>query len=132
MPESVVHVLQAVTRGLEIAGAGALILGFLIATVQVVRRSFVEGPKPAYEAYRQALGRVVLVGLEVLVAATILKTITVDPTPAALGRLAVMIAIRTVLGWTTVLEMSGRWPWQRSAPAAEPAVPLPPHSNAAQ
>ena len=125
MPDSVVHVLEAVTRWLEIAGAGALILGFVIATVQVVRRSFSVGPRPAYEAYRQALGRVVLIGLEVLVAATILKTITVDPTPEALGRLAVMIAVRTILGWTMVLEMNGRWPWQPKRPttARETASP---------
>jgi len=49
------------------------------------------------------------------VAATILKTITVEPTPEALGRLAFMIAIRTILGWTMVLEMNGRWPWQAKA-----------------
>ena len=112
MPEGVIHVLNAVTHGLEIAGASALILGFGIATLLFAYRAHTAGPKPAYEAYRQALGRVVLIGLEVLVAATILKTITVAPTPAALGRLAVMIAIRTILGWTTVLEMNGRWPWQ--------------------
>lgn len=125
MPESVVHVLETVTRWLEIVGASALILGFVIATVQVVRGSFSAGRGPAYEAYRQALGRVVLIGLEVLVAATILKTITVDPTPEALGRLAVMIAIRTILGWTMVLEMNGRWPWQPKRPttARENASP---------
>lgn len=122
MPETLVHVLETVTRWLEIVGASALILGFVIATVQLVRRARTAGPKPAYEAYRQSLGRVVLIGLEILVAATILKTITVDPTPEALGRLAVMIAIRTILGWTMVLEMSGRWPWQRKAPTV-PAQP---------
>ena len=123
MPESVVHVLESVTRGLEIAGASALILGFVIASLRFAYRARAAGARPAYEAYRQALGRVVLVGLEVLVAATIIKTITVAPTPAALGQLAVMIAIRTVLGWTTVLEMNGRWPWQppRTAVARETA-----------
>ena len=120
MPESVVHVLEAVTRGLEIAGAGTLILGFVIATVQALWRVQTVGPKPAYEAYRQALGRVILIGLEVLVAATILKTITVAPTPAGLGILACMIGIRTILGWTTVLEMNGRWPWQAKPHAGGP------------
>ena len=56
MPESVTHVLKIVTHLLEIAGAGALILGFVIATVQVVRRMRTAGPRPAYGAYRQALG----------------------------------------------------------------------------
>jgi len=114
MPESVTHVLVGVTRWLEIVGASALILGFLLATVRLAIATRRIGRKSAYEAYRIALGRVVLVGLEILVAATIIKTITVDPTPTALALLAVMIAIRTILGWTMVLEMNGRWPWQRS------------------
>ena len=56
---------------------------------------------------------VLVIGLEFLVAATIIKTITVEMTPKALGLLALMIAIRTILSWSTVLEMTGRWPWQK-------------------
>lgn len=67
----------------------------------------------AIRRYRQSLGRSVLIGLEVLVAATIIKTITVEPSLESLGLLAGMIVIRTILGWTTVLEISGRWPWQK-------------------
>ena len=118
MPEPVTHVLVGITRWLEIVGAAALILGFLLATIRLSIAARRVGPKPAYEAYRVALGRVVLVGLEILVAATILKTITVAPVLEDLGLLALMIAIRTFLGWTMVLEMYGRWPWQsKSAPA---------------
>ena len=71
---------------------------------------------PAVERYRQALGRVVLIGLEILVAAMIIKTITFDPTVEGMGLLAIMVAIRTILGWTMGLEISGRWPWQRPRP----------------
>jgi uncharacterized membrane protein len=120
MPDVVIHILVVITRWLEITGASALILGFVVATVQLLRRASREGAMPAYEAYRRTLGRVVLVGLEILVAATIIKTITVDPTPQALGLLALMIGIRTTLGWATVLEMEGRWPWTRK-PAQAPA-----------
>jgi uncharacterized membrane protein len=121
MPDSVVHVLEAVTHGLEIAGAGVLLLGFAVATLRAIVQASREGDRPAYRAYRQALGRVVLIGLEVLVAATILKTVTVAPTPADLGRLAAMIGIRTILGWTMVLEMNGRWPWQAKPVESETA-----------
>ena len=68
--------------------------------------------------YRQSLGRVVLIGLEVLVAATIIKTITFEPSLKSMGQLAGMVLIRTVLGWTMVLEMNGRWPWQKPRPDA--------------
>ena len=118
MPELILRALEAVTRWLEITGASALILGFVIRSVQVVPQVKRLGAMPAYKAYRQALGRVVLVGLEILVAATIIKTVTIDPTPASLGLLALMIAIRTTLGWTMVLEMTGWWPW-RPKPATE-------------
>jgi uncharacterized membrane protein len=114
MSDEVLHGLEVVARALEIVGAGALVLGFVIATTRCIRRYFREGANPAVARYRQALGRVVLIGLEILVAATIIKTITVDPTLEGMGFLAIMVAIRTILGWTMVLEMNGRWPWQKS------------------
>jgi len=118
MPDTVMHALETLARVLEIIGASALILGFVICTGKALLEVRSLGPLTAYHRYRVSLGRVVLLGLEVLVAATIIKTITVDPTLASLGLLAAMVAIRTILGWTTVLEMSGRWPWQR-APKTE-------------
>ncbi|MCK5365862.1 MAG: DUF1622 domain-containing protein [Gammaproteobacteria bacterium] len=70
-------------------------------------------PLVAMDRYRRTLGRSVLIGLEILVAATIIKTITVEPSLEGMGILAAMIIIRIMLGWTTALEISGRWPWQR-------------------
>jgi uncharacterized membrane protein len=55
-----------------------------------------------------------MLGLEILVAATIIKTISVNPPLESMGLLVIMVIIRTNLGWATVLEISGRWPWQRS------------------
>ena len=113
MNESIVHGLEIVARLLEIVGAGALILGFVIATARWLRDALRDGALQASVQYRRALGRTVLIGLEVLVAATIINTITVKPTLEGVGLLVLMIAIRTILGWTMVLEMNGRWPWQK-------------------
>jgi len=115
MPEAVIDGLRSVAQILEIIGATALIVGFVIATVRCVLQVNQLGATQAIQGYRQAIGRVVLIGLEILVAATIIKTITLDPTLENMGLLAMMIAIRTVLGWSMVLEMNGRWPWQKSA-----------------
>jgi len=98
-------------------GATALIVGFVIATVRCVLQVNQLGATQAIQGYRQAIGRVVLIGLEILVAATIIKTIILDPTLENMGLLAMMIAIRTALGWAMVLEMNGRWPWQRPTAA---------------
>ena len=75
-----------------------------------------EGPLAARDRYRQSLGRSVLIGLEILVAATIIKTIIVDPTLEGMGLLGAMVVVRTMLSWTTVLEISDRWPWQSPRP----------------
>ncbi len=118
MPDEVLQSLEVLARVLEIVGAGALVLGFVIGTVRCLSQSFQLGAIPAVERYRRSIGRVVLFGLEILVAATIIKTITFDRTVEGMGLLAIMVAIRTTLGWTMVLEMNGRWPWQKPRPDA--------------
>jgi uncharacterized membrane protein len=109
----VIQGLVLITQILEICGAGFLILGFVIDTTRWFQHMRQQGPLAALERYRRSLGRSVLIGLEILVAATIIKTITVEPSMESMGLLAAMVIIRTMLGWTTALEISGRWPWQR-------------------
>ena len=113
MVEELHQGLDMLARALEIVGAGILVLGFIVASARCVSQSLRQGAAPAVKYYRKSLGRVVLIGLEVLVAATIIKTITLDPTMESMSFLAIMVAVRTVLGWTMGLEMNGRWPWQR-------------------
>jgi uncharacterized membrane protein len=112
VPEFVVHGLELLIKLLEICGASLLILGFVVATWKWVQRINREGQSSALRHYRRSLGRSVLIGLEVLVVATIIKTIIVEPSFEGLGLLAGMIVIRTILGWTTALEIS-RGPRQR-------------------
>lgn len=113
MNDVVFRLLEVLVQLLEICGATLLIFGFIVATWKWVQRVRREGHQSALGPYRQALGRSVLSGLEVLVAATIVKTIIIEPSYESLGLLAAMIVIRTILGWTTALEISGRWPWQK-------------------
>ena len=113
MPDHVTEGLVLVTQILEICGAGFLILGFTIDTMKWFQRIHREGYHPASERYRLRLGRSILIGLEILVAATIIKTITIEPTIEGLGLLTGLVVIRAMLGWTTALEIRGRWPWQR-------------------
>lgn len=112
MPDPVVQGLVLLIHILEICGAGFLVVGFLIDTSKWFQRMHREGHRPALARYRVRLGRSVLIGLEILVAATIIKTITVEPTIEGISLLAAMVVVRTMLGWTTALEISGRWPWQ--------------------
>ena len=113
MTDVIVHLLQVLVQLLEICGATVLILGFSVATWKWAQRVRQDAHRSALGSYRQALGRSVLAGLEVLVAATIIKTIIIEPSYESLGLLAGMIIIRTILGWTTFVEISGRWQWQK-------------------
>lgn len=65
-----------------------------------------------YARYRVVLGKSLLVGLELLVAADIIRTVALEPTLAAAGALGLLMIVRTLLGWTVTLEIEGRWPWQ--------------------
>lgn len=116
MPESVSQVLVLLTYLLEIAGASALVAGFIVATKRWIQQIPKQGILPAISRYRKSLGRSILIGLEILVAATIIKTISVDPSMKSMALLAITVVIRTMISWTTVLEIRGRWPWQKSEP----------------
>jgi len=70
-------------------------------------------PAAAAEVYKFRIGRSLLLGLEVLVAADIVKTIAHELTSMSLILLAGLVLVRTFLSWTLVLEIDGRWPWQR-------------------
>ena len=80
------------------------------------------GSSPIYTRFRRVLGRAILLGLELLVAADIIKTVAVTPTLDSVVVLAIIVLIRTFLSWSLELEISGRWPWQkRGAPVDDAA-----------
>ena len=67
----------------------------------------------AYKGYKAQLAKALLLGLELLVAADIVRTVGVDPSLLAVAALGLLIVVRTFLSWSLELEISGRWPWQK-------------------
>jgi len=102
------------------AGVAAVVVGALLAVVFAVGGS-VRGQGDAYGRFRRFLGRSILLGLELLVAADIIRTVAVTPTLDSVGVLAAIVLIRTFLSWSLELEITGRWPWQKE-PAQHPSV----------
>ncbi len=96
--------------GIEIFGALVIVTGLVWSTWLFVRERMNERH---YDAYKIRIGRSLLLGLEVVVAADIVKTIALELTLMSLALLAALVLIRTFLSWTLVLEIEGRWPWQR-------------------
>ena len=75
-------------------------------------------PGSRYEDFRRQLGRSILLGLEFLVAADIIRTVAITPTPQSVAVLGGIVLIRTFLSFSLQLEMTGAWPWQRKAAPA--------------
>ncbi len=109
-----VALITLVVSGVEIFGVGAIVLGALIATIEFLfHLRPPSGISDAYRIYRRGIGRSILLGLEFLVAADIIRTVAVSPTFANVGILAAIVLIRTFLSMTLELEVNGRWPWQQ-------------------
>ena len=99
----------------EWIGVALIVGGIVFASLGCLRAA--ENPAARYTRLRHDLGRAILLGLEVLVAADIVRTVAFAPTMASVGVLALIVAIRTFLSWSLALELDGRWPWQRAATA---------------
>jgi uncharacterized membrane protein len=110
--------VEAVGKVIDGVGVAVVVLGLALATAiffsRVRRRDEFES---VYRAYRQGLGRAILLGLEFLVAADIIRTVAVSPTFKSAGVLALIVIIRTFLSMALQVEIEGRWPWQQRPPS---------------
>jgi uncharacterized membrane protein len=66
----------------------------------------------SFDEFRAHLARSLLLGLEILVAADVVRTVTLELTLRAVAALGLLVLIRTFLSWSVVVELEGRWPWQ--------------------
>jgi uncharacterized membrane protein len=115
------QVISAVGEVVDIMGVVAIVVGVVYAIVDAGLRG-IRRISPVYTRFRRVLGRAILLGLELLVAADIIKTVAVTPTLDSVAVLAIIVLIRTFLSWALELEVSGRWPWRkRDEPVDEPA-----------
>lgn len=109
--------VEVVGKVIDAAGVTAIVLGSLSAAMRAVGRLRRDEPNN-YRRFRQQLGRSILLGLELLVAADIIRTVAVTPTLTSVAVLAGIVVIRTFLSFSLELEITGRWPWQKQLPEA--------------
>lgn len=112
--------MLAVARGVaqvfELAGLAVIVLGALIAAAGLARPGAKSG-EDRVAIFRRMLGRAILTGLELLVAADIIRTVAIDPTLESVAVLGLIVLIRTFLSFSLEVEIDGRWPWQKKAKA---------------
>ena len=115
-PASSVHsLIDLAALAIELLATALIIIAIVAATAiylaGLIRR--VANPPAHYTQYKQRLGRALLLCLEILVAADIVRTIALDSSMQSVISLGMLVIIRTFLSWSLILEVEGRWPWQR-------------------
>ena len=116
------QLLEAAEHAFEAAGVLILMIGGVISTVVYLRDLSRGGRRAAYTALRHNLGRTILLGLEILIIADIVRTITIDPTLESVITLGVLVLVRTFLSFSLEIELEGVVPW-RLGSRRSPALP---------
>lgn len=107
------QVISTVVRVVEAFGAGIMVLGGLGAFIVFASRVLHGQRAESYEELRRNLSRSILLGLEVLIVADIVRTIIVDPTIESVGVLGIIVVIRILLSFSLEVEIDGVWPWRQ-------------------
>jgi uncharacterized membrane protein len=120
------HRVEDIVQIVEGVGVAILVLGSLVVLVRTGVLFLLPDRRPdAYQHCRRHLGRVILLGLEVLIVADIIRTVIVDQTPASIAVLATIVIIRIALSWSLAVEIDGTWPWNKASLRDSDRVPEP-------
>jgi len=119
--------MEDIAKGVEILGVATILLGLTAALIagglSMIRG---EAPDVGYRVIRTVFARTILLGLEFLVAADIIRTVAVQPSLENVAVLGLIVLIRTFLSFSLEVELEGRWPWaERQRPGATPLPETP-------
>jgi uncharacterized membrane protein len=112
---------ETVTQWIELAALALEVLAVAIIVISIFystgRYLYYRNTQPSkdvhYGEYKVIIGKTLLLGLEILVAADIVKTVAVEATFESIAILGLLVLIRTFLSWSLEVEIEGRWPWQQ-------------------
>jgi uncharacterized membrane protein len=105
------EVIELVTLGIEALAVLVIVGGIVYSIVRYFLRTRLQGSE-RYKRFKDRIGNSLLLGLEFLVAADIIRTVALDPTFQSVAVLGLLVLIRTFLSWALVVEIEGAWPWQ--------------------
>ena len=102
--------IRIATEGIEVLAVAIIIAGVAVGTVRFLIRGAKD--ETTYNEYKQVLDKALLLGLNILVAADIVRTVALDPTITNIIGLGLLVLVRTFLSWALFVELNERWPWQ--------------------
>ena len=105
--------MERAVQAFEIVGVAILAIGSIVALLGAAKAVFRGARAIAYQQLRRDVGRSILLGLEVLIIADIVETVTIDPTLEGTAALALIVLVRTFLSFSLEVELEGVVPWRR-------------------
>ena len=113
------QVIERIGEVVDSAGVAVIVIGAVLNT-GAAAVSLAHHETGTYRRFRQQLGQTILLGLELLVAGDIIRTVASQPTLTSVAILASIVLIRTLLSFSLEVELTGRWPWQADATVRPP------------
>jgi uncharacterized membrane protein len=105
--------IEVASLVIEVLAVVIIVLSITVSTARALYRVAVRTPvEISFQKYKHSLGRALLLGLEILVAADVVRTVALEATLQSVLVLGLLVLIRTFLSWSLVVEIEGRWPWQ--------------------
>ncbi len=118
--EQFTHAVEAIARGFEMLGIAIITIGGVYGMVRALFTA--KNTESYYDAARDGFARPLLLGLEVLVAADIIETITIDRSLESIASLGLLVTIRVILSFSLEAETDGVMPWKKAALQAQVAA----------
>ena len=112
--ETILEWVELAALAIEVVAVAIIIGAIFYSLGQFLFRSILQPEQgDHYQELKVRLGKALLLGLEILVAADIIRTVALEATLQSVMVLGLLVLIRTFLSWALVVEIEGRWPWQR-------------------
>ena len=109
------EVARMVAEWIELLAIAVIAAGVVMAVIGGLSARVRSDAERASQIFKRYMSRGLLMGLDLLIAADVIKTVTLEPTIENAAVLALLVIVRTFLSWTLILEFEGRWPWQRNS-----------------
>jgi uncharacterized membrane protein len=111
--DRILGIIEGIALAVEILAVFIIVVAIVHALFRYTFRALIENDnEDHYQELKVRLGKALLLGLEILVAADVIRTVALEATLESVVILGLLVLIRTFLSWALVVEIEGRWPWQ--------------------
>jgi uncharacterized membrane protein len=114
------HVIGQLAELFDLLGVAVLVGGTLITMGRALAVGRVAGGKASYRVARRTFGKALLLGLEVLIAADLMRSVSLNLTISSVLALGLLVVVRTILSFSIQIEMEGALPWRIGRPGHAP------------